>query len=379
MAQGDGAARGVAALLFIAAAGLYFAWPRIIRWTADETEGDAALWLHANDIAPGDSIDGRVRIDTGLRVAIRGIRVLGAGPPQIFGGGGPGWGDTIASHVYDEGKADVDFTLKIPPDATAGNSLDLTIEVDYVAAEMNGLDTFSNDDQQVAFHEVVPIHSSLASWLRRGGKALLALLSWLAVVAGVTGATRWYARRRREPSAAWILGLVPYTFVGWQWFATLLAHATRLHGWWFVVICLVIWFTTFVVAARLTRFAGMITYVAEQRMVAHDGALDGPFRAGAVPARIVSFDQIETAWFGAGLVVERETQRFVLTLPGHGIAVVPMPEAGTFGGGPLEVRAVRRDVALAVLEAAAPLLGELRVVVDGERFHVTGKPIPGLG
>ena len=74
--------------------------------------------------------------------------------------------------------------------------------------------------------------------LPRGGKALLALLSWLAVVAGVTAATRWYARRRREPSTAWILGLVPYTFVGWAWFATLLEHATRLHGWWFVAICL---------------------------------------------------------------------------------------------------------------------------------------------
>ena len=81
----------------------------------------------------------------------------------------------------------------------------------------------------------------------------------------------------------------------------------------------------------------------------------------------------------AGLIVEREDRRFVLTLPGCGIAVVPMPEAGTFGGGPLEVRARRRDVALAVLEAAAPLLGELRVVVDGEQFRVTGKPIPGLG
>jgi hypothetical protein len=72
MAQGDGAARGVVALLFIAAAGLYFAWPRIIRWTANETEGDAAVWIHAHDVAPGDSIDGRVRVDTGLRVAIRG-------------------------------------------------------------------------------------------------------------------------------------------------------------------------------------------------------------------------------------------------------------------------------------------------------------------
>ena len=61
---------------------------------------------------------------------------------------------------------------------------------------------------------------------------------------------------------------------------------------------------------------------------------------------------------------------------GRGIAVVPMPETGTFGGGPLEVRAREREVALAVLEAVAPLLGELRVVVDGEQFRVTGRADP---
>lgn len=379
MAQGDAAARGVAALMFIAAAGLYFAWPRITRWTADATEGDAALWLYATDVTPGDRIDGRVRVDTGLRVAIRGIRVVGAGAEQILDGGGRGWGDKITAHDYDEAKAEAAFTFEIPRDAPPGDSLDVTIELDYVAAELSGIHTFSNDDQQVEFHQTIPIHTHLASVLRRVGKALLAVLSWLAVVAGVTWATRWYARRRREPSTAWILALIPYTVAGWVWFATLLEHATRLHGWWFVAICLPFWFAALWAAARLTRFAGMTRYVAEQLMIAHDGAADAPFRGGAVAARIISLDQLETAWFGAGLVVERERGRLVLSLPGRGIAVVPMPETGTFGGGPLEVQARSRDVALAVLEAAAPLLGELRVVVDGEQFRVTGKPIPGLG
>ena len=378
MARADAGASGVVALLFVGAAALYLTWPTITRWTADETEGDAALWLYANDAAPGDDLEGRVRIDTGLRIAIRGIRVLGAGTEQVVGGQQPGWGDTITAHVTDEAKAEAEFSFTIPQDAVPGSSLDLTIELSYVAAEQSGMKSFSNAEQDEVFHQTVAVHTHLASVLRRGGKALLALLSWLAMIAGLTAATRWYAQRRREPNTAWVLGLVPYAFAGWAWFATLLEHAMRVHGWWVVAICQVIWFGAFWVVARLTRFAGMSSYVAEQVMIAHDAASDAPFRGGSIAARVTSLAPLETAWFGAGLVVRREGRRLVLTLPGRGDAVVPVPETETFGGAPFEVRAKERDVALAVLEAAAPLLGELRVVVDGEQFHVTGKPIPGL-
>lgn len=378
MARADSGASGMVALLFVAAAALYIGWPTITRWTADETEGDAALWLYANDAAPGDELAGRVRIDAGLRVAISGIRVLGAGDEQAQPGQEPGWGDTITAHETDEGKAEAGFSFTIPHDAVAGSSLRLSIELSYVAAERSGDKSFSNAEQDVVFHPVVPIRTHLASVLRRAGKALLAVLSWLALLASLTAATRWYARRRREASTAWVLGLVPYAFVGWAWFATLLEHATRVHGWWFVAICLAIWFGALLVAAQLTRFAGMTSYVAEQVMMSHDVASDAPFRGGGVAARVTPLVQLEAAWFGAGLIVRREGRRLVLTLPRRGIAVVPMHETKTFGGGPLEVLAKDRDVALAVLEAAAPLLGELRVVVDGEQFHVTGKPVEGL-
>ncbi len=135
-----------------------------------------------------------------------------------------------------------------------------------------------------------------------------------------------------------------------------------------------IWLAAFAVAARITRYAGLVAYTAEPVLIpTEDGT---PFRGAGVAVPVKPLADLETAWFGAGLVVRRERGELVITMARKGVAIVPLPASESFGAEPFEVRAKDRVVALAVLEAVSPLLGELRVHTEGEEFRVLRKPTP---
>jgi len=368
-------ARLLFALLMIGLVVVHFEWGPILRCFATASEGDVGMWLYASDAAPGDRLEGRARVDAGKRVVISGVRVERAGEIQTTEGHAVGWGDTITSSDLDEDDDELDFSFTIPDNATPGSELALSITVRYTAAHMSGLGEFSNSSRSVTFAEVVTVHGRGASVLRRIAKGALAVGSWAAVLVLTLAILRSHARRRRDPSAAWVLAIIPYAIVGVVWFSALIDGATRLHGWWLTAASLALWFAAVAVAMYMTRYADLVAYTVEPMMIAA-GSGGSPFRGGEAEVRVKSVAELDLAWFGAGLIVRRRNRELVIAMRGQGIAVVPVPASEIFGDTPFEVRATNRTVALTVLEVVSPLLGELRVHSEGDTFRVLEKPSP---
>ncbi len=338
----------------------WYRWSSLERLTADATTDRGALWLPASDVAPGDVLDGHVELRAGLKVAIAGVVVNGAGAEQLIGGRQPGWGDRIETRwlAPEEGRDQFDFQVRVPAEARPGEVLRLEISVEYVAAEHHGYDQFTDRWHAERFRLDVPIHSKTASVLRRVGKAGLALATWVAVVAFLVGCSRWYRRRGRAPSAAWLVLLAPHALLGWAWFSTLLEHATRLHGGWMVALYLLVWYLALAAGLWLVARHAVARYAVVQTRLP---TVAGDAYRGGAPVPSVELAAMVEAWRAAGFVVEPQGDALDVAHFQGGRARVRVPASQRFGAGaPFEIHTADRATALALISAAAALLGELR-------------------
>lgn len=320
--------------------------PAIVTLTATEVRGDIALWLYGNDLKPGDRFRARVWTDDGLsREEVQGVRV------QTSGSSYP------ARYTPGERDNDLDFDIDVP--FAASGELEVVIDV---ASSSGG----------ESFRYTLDVHSPTTSWLRRGVKFLLAFASWIILMLADTARRRWYVRRHRRPSRAWLLALVPVAAVGWFWFAELIEHATRLYGWLPATPALGVWLLALRISARTprSRYAGMKSYVVEQVMMESPGG--DAFRGARTAVPMQSFAELELAWIAAGFEVDRVGNDVRLLLAKRGTAMISMPPSGILGGGePFGLQASDDDIATLALHAVTPLLGELRAHADGTQLTVS--------
>jgi len=361
--KADTAASLLLGVVVIAAVAMYFAWSDIVRMTADAHDEHTTLWLETTDVAAGETIEGRVHVQAGMRIAIRGVIVSGAGDEQVLPGHVPHWGDQItAGRFYDRELArdELAFAVRIPGDARPGEVLHLELAIEYVTAEREYVHHgFSNREHVSTFRIDVPIHSAAMSAARRAGKAALAIAAWLAVVMTCVAGSRWYGRRRRTPGAAWLWLLIPYTLAGWFGFAWLVGDATRLHGLGFRIGALIVWFLAFAAWSRVTAGDTVRRYLVRQARIPVPGG--DAYRSGGAQVPTRSLEEMVAAFEAAGLYVERKRTELLVTRFGTGTALVRLPAAGSFGGGePFELRSEHEAVVTAIVAAASEALGELR-------------------
>jgi hypothetical protein len=352
-------------VIFIAAAIAFLAWGSIIRITADAREGDVALWIYDTDVVRGGQIEARVRIDGGLRARIVGIAIEGGGKHQFVAGEGQQWGKKIVSSVFDRGTAEVDFQIAVPPDTSPGTTLHLEIAIDTVIARAWFVRSFGEEERHTIFHRDVVVHSPLAGALRRLGRAAIALGSAGAVIALLVLARAWYLRRDRRPGSAWIFLLVPHGGLGYAVILPQLSAATGLHGAFFGFVCLATWYAILAIPGRLTLPFGVRRYTVSPAMIPTEAMRD-PYRSAHVSPVVQPAIALEAAWMASDLVVSRKRRALSVALPGVEPAIVPVPRSGTFGGGPFEIFSSDRHTVMKMLDAVAPLLGELRCGVQGE-------------
>jgi len=366
--------------LLVGAALLWFYWSSLDRMTADATTEKGTLWFYASDAAPDDVLEGHVEIHAGMKVAIAGVVVGGAGGEQVTGGRQPSWGERIESKLLapDDGEDQFDFTVKVPSDARPGHILRLDITVEYVAAERQYVrGGFSNEWHAERFRIDVPVHSRTTSILRRVGKAALALASWAAVVVLLVAASRWYGRRGRGASPAWLLLLVPHAVLSWFWFSTLVEHATRLHGWWIVGLCVITWYLAFGAFSLISARDGVCRYVVVQTLL--PPAEGDAYRAAGASVPTADIHELEATWQAAGFTVERKRAELHVEHYQGGDARISIPNSLRFGGGEaFEIRSTDPATVLALVTAAAGLLGELRwhLASGGKLEAVTKAPSP---
>ncbi len=375
----DAVATLLGGLLLLGVGLVWFYWSSLDRMTADATTKNGELWFYASDVAPGDVLDGHVEIHAGIKVAIAGVIVNGAGPEQVTGGRQPGWEDRIETKQFlpDKGSDQFDFKVSVPLDARPGDVLHLDIAVEYVAAERQYvLSSFTDEWNAEHFRIDVPVHGKTTSILRRAGKEVLALASWAAVVAFLVALSRWHGRRGRTASAAWLLLLVPHAVLGWFWFSTLMEQATRLHGWWIVLLFMIAWYLAFAAVFLITARDGECRYtVAQTRLPPAEG---DAYRAAGADVPTVEIHELESAWLAAGFTVERKRDELHVAQYQGGHARVPVPTSQAFGGGQaFEIRSDDPDMALALITAAATLLGELKwQLASGGKLEPVGKHQP---
>jgi hypothetical protein len=317
--------------VIILVAGVYYAWPGLVRWDADDEQGDVALWIHDADATPGDAIHARVRVDTGLRVAIESVVVEGAGGAQTFDGTGADWGNELQHRNSDRAGTDaLDFVVQLPTAVDQAKGLDLEIAVTTIVAhEQLGTGTFTDDKDRTVFHRHVDLHSARKSVIRRAGRATIVLGAAAIVVAlGVL----WLRRRircNRRPTNSWVLYLAPHALVGYFVIARQLSIAARVHASWFTAACMLLWFAILVLPSRLTA-----RYNARQTIL---------------PALPIA--AVEQAWLAAGLDVERARGELVVTLQHVGTARVRVRSAGA----PLEIASRDPQLVATMVQALAPL------------------------
>ena len=323
--------------------------------TADHAQEDALLWLDATDVAAGDTISGRVRVDAGLRVVITEVVVSGAGADQSTPGREPTWGGRLTHRLGEsEGHDERAFSATIPRDVAAG-TLDLEISVRQVRAVDHAF-KFVDEAHETRFRVRITIHGAKASLLRRVGKAALALGSWLLLVRIIVAAHRWHGRRRREVGTIAIaLGFV-VALLGGYWFGTLCSHALRLHGWWFAVVCMAAWCAAFPMAWRRTVGDRRARYLVVQAMLPVEG--DAYRGDVAVPRR--SVDDVETWLMKRGVAVQRAPGALIVTIIGVGEATLPEPATGFGGGESFVVVTEDPAVVAALTDRLGELLGKLR-------------------
>jgi hypothetical protein len=153
--------------------------------------------------------------------------------------------------------------------------------------------------------------------------------------------------------------ILPYPFVGWLWFAALWGDALRVHGWWFVLPCVVGWCLTFAVAGRLVADDRLRRYRLVQAMI--PTATDAAYRAGVTQVPRKSTAELEAWLMGHGIAVEHKPTYLLVTKLATGEARLSLPASGEFGGGePFELHTDQARMVEAMAALLGQALGELR-------------------
>ncbi len=339
---------------------------RITRLSADETADDVSVWIYDSDASPDHSIEARVRLVGGYRARIDRVTVDFAGQRHVFNGAGDTWDQEIVVHELDDisTDAEVEVVVPTPPVAADGERLLLELRVDFTRAEPGANHTFYDETRSTTFRRDVIFYTPRTSLVRRVGKAGLALLAAALVVLVIVAVRVWLVRRNQEPSNVWVLLLFPYPVLGYVAFIAPSSDATRLHGSLFVIVALVAWFALLRLPAWFARRAGLHRYTVSQVMLPMEGTDAYREPSHAVPIRPAV--EIEAEWIAAGLRVRSTKREIVVGRAGITPARVPIPVVEQFGGAPFVILSRDRQLVIAMLDAIAPMLGELRCTCDHE-------------
>ncbi len=368
-------ARLIAIAILIGLATLYFKWPDLARMHATETAGDVALTVYTREVAPGGTIDAHVRLDGGTRAAIGTIEVTGAGRAQRFGGVGAGWGDRITDSL-DEATAKTDFAIDVPPDVAPGSELELAITVHYVEAHAM-IGTFTNDRASEKFTYRITVMTPFWATAFKIGRIALALGSWFLVVGLLAIGGRWYARRERSPSSALLILVLPYSYLGYVWFANQLSIATGANATPFVLLAMSTWLGALGIGSRVADSASRRHYRVTSAVPKPETVVEpDPYRVpGTVPVRTASVEEVTDAWLRTGLIViEKRGHLTIKMMNGSERAIVTIPKSRVFGDEPFDIRARYSQIVRDMITALVPLLGPLRCRVDVEPVELSFDP-----
>lgn len=343
---------------------LYFKWGDVLRLTADDKTDEVGLWVYAHDVAPGQKVDARVRLDAGSRAVISGIEVGGAGAPQQFDGGGESWAIGSRVSALETGTADVGFAFQVPADTPEG-PLDLSFTVD--GKHMLAIDTTGYvSDVQAVLTTTIHVYSASTSRWRRIGRVALALGAAAGLFVAIVAVRRRYQRKRAHPSAWWNLGWLALPVVGYIAFSSQLLAAARLHAMpWHAI--LLGWMAIPLLAMERTGELGKRGYVVRP-LVGGDASGEGVYRDASAPQQPTMTPMaVELAWIDAGFRVESTKRGLHVLAPTGPHAFVPLPASGQFGGGePFTIESDDRTHVGNMLDALVRGLGELRCTTDGE-------------
>lgn len=256
-----------------------YQWHTILSWTADGVLEPALLSLYATDVAPGDPIEGNVRIDGGLRAAVTSIVAHGPDGTQKLWSAEQPWDDQIEVVTRSYSGVKIPFSLDasdeasfvwwVPESAPTGTELPLELETKFVIAEEQhmGAASFTNEYQTQTFQTSVHIFSKRVSILRRIGKGTLALGSLIGVIVLLVVVSRRYANKPRVLTVSAVILFVPWLSLGWLWFGTLISHATRIHGWMLALPCLLAWCSAPFISRWIRRDDRFATFVAHPKLL----------------------------------------------------------------------------------------------------------------
>lgn len=372
--------------LFSVAFVLHTYWLNVLEWTADDSTGTSFLWLYATDVAPGDDLEGSFRIDEGFRAAITRIIVHSPTGSQTLWSKEKPWDDTIevVARVYrdlpsfveyqHDGSDEVWFVWRVPESVSVGKKVELQLEISYVLADDEKFTAndendlyftrrvgFSNHYRTDTFAKSIDIYSPQVSALRRIGKAVLALASFFGIVMLMVIVPRRCAKKPPWMKLATVIAFLPLLIAGGIWFETLISHATRLHGWWLVVLCLMAWCTAPFIAARFRRYDRFAKYLARPRPLPSLG--DDPFRSAKVQASTRPLFEVEAALSRQGIAVYRRRHELIAVRNGMATAGqvhLAIPQNELFGDGQsIHIRSDDQAFAVEVVAMLGRIVGEL--------------------
>ena len=206
------------------------------------------------------------------------------------------------------------------------------------------------------------------------GRVVLALGSWFLVIAVLAASSRWHAKRERSASAAWLVLVLPYGYLGYTWFATQLTIATGASATPFVILAIAAWLAALLVAARVADTASRRKYrVSSAAPKVELASEPSPYRApDVVPVRTATVEAVTDTWLSTGLIViERRGHLVVKQMNGSEQAVVAIPDSRVFGDEPFEIRARSRQIVHDMITALVPVLGPLRCRVDANPVELS--------
>jgi hypothetical protein len=370
----------------VAALAAYVFLDHISLLTATATGGRSAVWVNTPHVAPGDDITIDVVVKGGKKLGIESVIVRTGERELTVTGEGRTWGSSITSRRSSSGQDDVELVIQVPTDARPGDRMALTIVVDWVAAESDGVGSFENTRGSDTIALVVPIRTPAMRVLYKLRSAVwalallgfvCALIAWLGKKLGPTLSND--SGNAESLGLLLIVGAMAYGFVGYGWFALPLVGATGIVGAWFVVLSVLLWLALPIyVAVKLARRADKLTTLRLRTVAVPD---DAPYRAAPetpiAPDRTVeprSLDEVIAAVRVAGLTVKPRRKGFDIRKAGH-VLRVRVADPARIDPRAMTIVTDHIDLNFDLAFALVPLFGAIAantgsvgdVVIDGRR------------
>ena len=387
------AGRGVAVLALLGASalafGAYIYMDRISLLTATATAGRSGVWVYTPHVAPGDAIAIEVVVKGGKRLGIQEVKVQAGERVLQVRGEGQTWGSSFTTRRRDTGQDEVELAVQVPPDAVAGSTLPVDLEVSWIAAESDGVGSFENREGFDRIHVAIPVRTPAMRTVRRALSAgwSLALLALACLVMAVAGHKLGPTLNRKDGDQGLaealgivlIVAIIAYGFAGYGWFALPLVAATGILGTWFIVLAVAVWLVVPVYLAvryvrrapKLTR-SGLRSVAVEPETPYRTMATDERLPDRAVEPRPVA-DVIAAAQ-AAKLAVKPRRRGFDLRRDGH-ILRVRGDDVARVQPRTMQIHTDHVELDIDLAFALVPMFGPLAVdtasvgeiVIDGVR------------